>query len=129
MSSDVCTYVVFSSLPKTLGIEKQGGCGSSEARNAELAVINSIQQAVGAELDFQAIVDLVGDKLREVFATGDIGIRWWDENTELWHGLYDFEHGVRLHMAPRRPPGRPPAPCGSACRCRHRPSSRGSAGR
>ena len=38
----------------------------TEQRNAELAVINSIQQGAGAELDFQAIVDLVGDKLREV---------------------------------------------------------------
>ena len=40
----------------------------TEQRNAELAVINSIQQGIAAELDFQAIVDLVGDKLREVFA-------------------------------------------------------------
>ena len=39
----------------------------TEQRAAELAVINSIQQGMAAELDFQAIVDLVGDKLREVF--------------------------------------------------------------
>ena len=29
---------------------------------------------MAAELDFQAIIDLVGDKLREVFQTGEIGI-------------------------------------------------------
>ena len=46
-------------------------------------------------LDFQAIVDLVGDKLREVFHTGDIGIRWYDP-AELIHYLYQFEHGERL---------------------------------
>ena len=40
----------------------------TEQRAAELAVINSIQEGVAAELDFQAIVDLVGDKLREVSA-------------------------------------------------------------
>src|SRR5262247_247726 len=51
----------------------------SEARNAELAVINSIQQAVGAALDFQGIVEAVGDKLREVFHTGDMTVRWWNE--------------------------------------------------
>ena len=51
----------------------------TEQRNAELAVINSIQQGMAGELDFQAIVDLVGDKLREVFRVGDIGIRWCDE--------------------------------------------------
>ena len=41
----------------------------TEQRAAELAVINSIQEGMAAELDFQAIIDLVGDKLREVFAT------------------------------------------------------------
>ncbi|HEV7574609.1 MAG TPA: GAF domain-containing protein [Caldimonas sp.] len=72
-------------------------------RNAELAVINSIQEAVGAALDFQGIVDAVGDKLGEVFATGDVGIRWWDEAADRLHYLYIAEHGVRLHAAPRSP--------------------------
>ncbi len=67
-----------------------------EQRANELAIINSIQQGMAAELDFQAIVDLVGDKLREVFNTGDIGIRWCDEKTDLIHYLYQYEHGVRL---------------------------------
>ncbi len=44
----------------------------TEQRNAELAVINSIQQGLAAKLNFQAIVDLVGDKLREVFKTRDL---------------------------------------------------------
>ena len=56
----------------------------TEQRNAELAVINGIQHGSRAALDFQAIVDLVGDKLREVFATGDLCICWCDEATE--HG-------------------------------------------
>jgi len=75
----------------------------TEARNAELAVINSIQQAVGAELDFQAIVDTVGDKLREVFGTGDLGIVWWDEANRALHHLYAFEHGERLDLPPLQP--------------------------
>jgi GAF domain-containing protein/CheY-like chemotaxis protein len=79
----------------------------TEQRNAELAVINSIQQGVAAELDFQAIVDLVGDKLREVLDTGDIGIRWFDEKNRLCHYLYEYEHGQRLPpVAPMLPPGR-----------------------
>ncbi len=40
---------------------------AEQERVAELQIINSIQQGLAAELDFQAIVDLVGDKLREVF--------------------------------------------------------------
>ncbi|MGZ5761648.1 MAG: GAF domain-containing protein [Caldimonas sp.] len=72
-------------------------------RDAELAVINRIQQAVGAALDFQAIVDVVGDKLREVFKTDNIGIRWWDEPADRLHYLYLYEHGVRLHVPPVSP--------------------------
>ena len=82
----------------------------TEARNAELAVINSIQQAVGAALDFQAIVDAVGDKLREVFRTGDMSIRWWDEATQIETPLYYYEHGRRLPSAPmHRSPDQGPA--------------------
>ena len=78
----------------------------TEQRAAELAVINSIQEGMAAELDFQAIVDLVGDKLREVFKTGDIGIRWYDAKANLIHYLYQYEHGVRDC------PERPPSPAG-----------------
>ena len=76
----------------------------TEDRAAELAVINSIQQGLAAELDFQAIVDLVGDKLREVFNTDDLGIRWYDEKTNLVHFLYEYEHGKRLIIPSTKPP-------------------------
>ncbi|MBI3243064.1 MAG: GAF domain-containing protein [Chloroflexi bacterium] len=76
---------------------------SEQQRAAELAVINSIQQGLAAELNFQAIVDLVGDKLREVLETGDIGIRWYDEQANLIHYLYEYEHGERLTI-PSAPP-------------------------
>ncbi len=85
----------------------------TEQRAAELAVINRIQEGMAAELDFQAIVDLVGDKLREVFKTGEIGIRWYDANTNLVHYLYEYEHGVRLN-----PPSQPPVPGGMFVRMR-----------
>ena len=72
-------------------------------RDAELAVLNSIQQGMAAELNFQAIVDLVGDKLRKVFGTDEVNIRWWDEQANLVHYLYEFEHGERLHVPPGPP--------------------------
>src|SRR6185503_6741791 len=62
---------------------------AEQQRIAELQIINSIQQGLAAELDFQAIVDLVGDKLREVFQTPDLGISWYDEKTKLLHYLYN----------------------------------------
>jgi len=76
---------------------------AEQARVAELQIINSIQQGLAAELDFQAIVDLVGDKLREVFNTPDIGIRWYDEKAHLFHFLYEYEHGKRLTISPAPP--------------------------
>ncbi|HZI83545.1 MAG TPA: GAF domain-containing protein, partial [Casimicrobiaceae bacterium] len=75
----------------------------TEQRNAELAIINSIQQGLASELNFRAIVDLVGDKLREVLKTQDFGIRWYDEKTDLIHYLYEYEHGKRLTVAPQPP--------------------------
>ncbi|MEJ6002045.1 GAF domain-containing protein [Paucibacter soli] len=85
----------------------------TEQRNAELAVINSIQQGMAGSLDFQGIVELVGHKLREVLRTDDIGIRWNDHEAGVVRFLYEYEHGVRLDVAPqplqprhltRRPP-------------------------
>ena len=76
---------------------RSGLLKETEARNAELAVINSIQQAVGAALDFQAIVDTVGDKLRECLALATSSIRWWDEPANAMHWLYAYEHGQRLN--------------------------------
>ena len=79
-----------------------------EQRAGELTIINSIQQGIAGSLEFQAIIDLVGDKLREVLKTDDIGIRLLDAKTGLVHYLYEYEHGKRLQMAPAKPkPGGP----------------------
>ena len=72
-------------------------------RNAELAVINAIQQGISAELDLKAIVDLVGDKLREVFRTGNVNIAWWDDKTNMVQVLYRYEHHRPLPLPPPWP--------------------------
>ena len=53
-------------------------------------------------LDFQAIVDLVGDKLREVLHTDTLGIRWYDDEAGACSFLYEVERGQRIHPAPRQ---------------------------
>jgi hypothetical protein len=65
----------------------------TEQRAAELAVINSVQHGIAGSLDFQGIVDLVGDKLRDVLRTGDISIRWFELDADRMIRLYDYEHG------------------------------------
>ena len=81
-----------------------------EQRANELAVINSIQQGVAAKLDFQGIVDMVGDKLRDVFATGDMSIRWWDDRANLRRGAASTTIDARGASFPRGRRGRLPEP-------------------
>jgi GAF domain-containing protein/CheY-like chemotaxis protein len=80
--------------PKSIILEQQ-----LAQRETELDLINSIQHGLGAELDFQAIVDLVGDKLREVFSAPNLNISWYDEKTNLIRYLYVYEHGARVKLS------------------------------
>ncbi|MGJ7509681.1 GAF domain-containing protein [Variovorax sp. GT1P44] len=78
-------------------------------RNAELAqqtgaltLIDSIQQGMADRLGFDAIIQMVGDKLREIFDSGDVNILWWDEKTDLIQALYRYEHNKPLPLPPPR---------------------------
>ena len=88
---------------------KLAECTAELARcESELSVINGIQQGMAAALGFQATIDLVGDKLREVFQTGDVDIHWLEPAAGLGHRLYAYQHGKRLSLPPfRRDPGAP----------------------
>ena len=72
-------------------------------RAKELALINGVQQGIAAKLDFQGIVDLVGNELHAVFVGAEVSIRWWDEKANLIHYLYEFAKGRRLDVDPTRP--------------------------
>ncbi len=74
----------------------------TEQRNAELAVINSVQQGLVAEMDMQGIYDLVGDKIRDLFDAQVTGVVTFnhEEKTEFW--AYLFEEGNRLYHNPRK---------------------------
>jgi hypothetical protein len=113
---------------KTIALESYSLEQQLAQREAELEIINSIQQGLAAELDFQGIVDLVGDRLREVFHAPDLGISWYDEKANLIHSLYMVEHGTRQIFAPYEPtPGglfetmaktHQPVVFNSLCRCK-----------
>jgi signal transduction histidine kinase/DNA-binding response OmpR family regulator len=95
-----------SALPDLLGVhDLQCRLASSTAelaqRTAELAVIHSVQQGISGSLDLRGIVSLVGDKLREVFQTRSLSIRWCDDATGLTHNLYEHHDGVQLELPPR----------------------------
>ncbi len=72
----------------------------AERRAGQLAIINGIQRAMSEQLDFGAIVEVVGEKLREVFASQDLYIGLLDPDGKAMHMPYTVEHGVRLTQAP-----------------------------
>ena len=54
----------------------------TDERAAELAIINGVQQGLAAELDLQAMYELVGDKVQEIFDAQVVDI-----------GIFDLERG------------------------------------
>src|SRR4030066_1670964 len=52
-------------------------------RNAELAVINSGQHGLASQLEMQAIFDLVGDKMHDIFDSQVVAIETYDKETDL----------------------------------------------
>jgi PAS domain S-box-containing protein len=74
-------------------------------RNAELALINGVQDAIAGELDQQAIYDAVGDRIQEIFDAQVVTISTLDEATGLLHWPYLIERGERMQAEPRPPSG------------------------
>src|SRR6476646_9641527 len=74
-------------------------------RNAELALINGVQDAIAGELDPQAIYDAVGDRIQEIFDAQSVSIRTLDDATGLVHYSYMIEQGERLQAEPASPAG------------------------
>src|SRR6185503_15142609 len=74
----------------------------SEERAAELAIINSVQRALAAELNIQGIYDAVGEKIREIFRGADVGIRIIDPKSGMIHFPFAYEQGRRVPIDPIR---------------------------
>ena len=77
----------------------------TEARNAELAIINSVQASLAAKLDMQAIYDAVGDKIQEIFDAQTVGIFINDKANNIMHFPYVLEKGQRYNIESRAPSG------------------------
>ncbi|MEP6700290.1 MAG: GAF domain-containing protein, partial [Bacteroidota bacterium] len=77
----------------------------TEQRTAELAIINSVQEGLASKLDIQAIYDLVGEKMREIFNAQVIDIVTYDSKLNLIEDRYSFEKGDTTLVGPREPKG------------------------
>ncbi|NTW11706.1 MAG: GAF domain-containing protein [Anaerolineales bacterium] len=72
----------------------------TQQRNAELAIINSVQEGLASKLDMQAIYDLVGDKIRDIFDVQAVVIASYDHITETIHFNYLIQKGRRTYTEP-----------------------------
>ncbi|MGD2158572.1 MAG: GAF domain-containing protein, partial [Anaerolineales bacterium] len=74
-----------------------------EERNAELAVINSVQDGLVSKLDIRSIFELVGNRISEIFAGHAVALYTYDAGTDMVEAMFMLERGVRHHPPPIQP--------------------------
>ncbi len=84
-----------------LASQLQASRQETRQRNAELAVINSVQHGLATQADIQGIYDLVGDQIRKIFSAQGVMIMIADQERKIIHTPYLIEKGHRLHIADR----------------------------
>ena len=68
--------------------------GEADERAAELTVINEIGEALARQLEFDAIIQLVGERVRALFAVQSAFIALHDPVTNLITFPYDLDEGL-----------------------------------
>ena len=71
-------------------------------RLAELGTINSVGQALAAQLDLTALIELVGDKMRETFNADIVYVAMLDAGRGIIEFPYHNEDGNREPQSPLR---------------------------
>ena len=69
-------------------------------RNAELALINDVQRGLAENLEMQAMYDLVGDRIQEIFDAQVVDIGIIDREAGLVQYPYTIERGERFPDEP-----------------------------
>jgi len=94
---DLLTFVashVGSALSRARAIEE------TRQRSAELALVNDVQRGLAERLDMQAMYELVGDRIQEIFDAQVVDIGIVDASSGLIHFPYTIERGVRFPDEP-----------------------------
>jgi GAF domain-containing protein/CheY-like chemotaxis protein len=102
---DDATERLLSTLASSMGValenvrlfdETKRLLSETDQRAAELAIVNGVQRGLAAEIDMQAMYDLVGDKIQEIFDAQVVDISIYDRETRRLRFPYTIERGVRL---------------------------------
>jgi signal transduction histidine kinase len=73
---------------------------AEQQRAAELAIINSVQAGLASQLDIQAIYELVGEKIRDIFDANTVVLATFDLDKSLMYRRYTIERGERFYLEP-----------------------------
>jgi signal transduction histidine kinase/CheY-like chemotaxis protein/putative methionine-R-sulfoxide reductase with GAF domain len=73
----------------------------TDRRAAELAIVNSVQQGLAAELDVQAMYELVGERASDVFDTQVVDIAIYDSDRGTMRFPFTLERGRRFPIEER----------------------------
>lgn len=68
----------------------------TEQRSAELAIINSVGEAMSKQLDVTTVTKIVGDKVKEIFRSEVTEILLLDETSDMIHVPYSFYNGYQV---------------------------------
>ena len=71
-------------------------------RAAELAIVNNIGQALADQLDLGALIERLGDELRDVFSADLVYVALHERATDMIEFAYYSEHGERRVNPPMR---------------------------
>jgi GAF domain-containing protein len=69
-------------------------------RNAELAIVNEVGQALAKQLDLNAVTELVGERLHATFPDVDLFVALYDKATNLISFPYEIGDNERYHTDP-----------------------------
>jgi transcriptional regulator with GAF, ATPase, and Fis domain len=64
-------------------------------REDELAILNSVGEAMAKTLDVKTMAKIVGDKVQQIFAAEGVTIRLYDAATNLIQRAYDYDLGYQ----------------------------------
>ena len=63
------------------------------ARVDELAILNSVGEAMARTLDVQTVTKIVGDKVRDIFNAEAVSINLLEPKTQLIHPIFEYDKG------------------------------------
>ncbi len=68
----------------------------TDQRAAELSIINSVQRGLASQLETQAMYELVGDKIQDIFDAQVVDIGLYDPESDMVTFAYTIERGQRF---------------------------------